>query len=137
MSYPIISNEIGFALMQAGLSPFSLSTDSFQIVYEGENYIVDTECLPEIFISKRVPLDLFEYKRQNNILLLAMDWVNLRRTPVIVFRGVYSDSLMFRYYLRPESVEVFSDNLQDCFVGIERAIDAFGHACEIMIREIS
>ena len=123
--------------MQAGLSPFSLSTDSFQIVYEGENYIVDTECLPEIFISKRVPLDLFEYKRQNNILLLAMDWVNLRRTPVIVFRGVYSDSLMFRYYLRPESVEVFSDNLQDCFVGIERAIDAFGHACEIMIREIS
>ena len=137
MRCPIISNEIGFALMQAGLSPFSLSTDSFQIVYEGENFIVDTEYLPEIFIAKRVPLDFFEYKRQNDILVQAMDWVNLRRTPVVVFRGIYSDSLMFRYYLKPESVEVFSENLQDCFVEIERAIDAFGHACEIMIRENS
>ena len=91
MSCPIISNEIGFALMQAGLSPFSLSTDSFQIVYEGENFIVDTEYLPEIFIAKRVPLDFFEYKRQNDILVQAMDWVNLRRTPVVVFRGIYSD----------------------------------------------
>ena len=36
------SKEIGFALMQAGLSPFSLDTDMFQIVHMGENYIVLT-----------------------------------------------------------------------------------------------
>lgn len=56
------SKEVGLSLMVAGLSPFSLDTDMFQIVYMGENYLVHTDRLPEVYIEKRVPLDLFEYK---------------------------------------------------------------------------
>ncbi len=73
--------EVGFSLMRAGLSPFSLDTDMFQIVYMSENYLVHTDRLPEIYIEKKVPLDLFEYKRENWIVCFAMDRVNLRRTP--------------------------------------------------------
>ena len=34
------SNEVGWVLMQSGLSPFTLDTEMFQIVRDGENYIV-------------------------------------------------------------------------------------------------
>ena len=44
----LTSNEVGWALMQAGLSPFTLDTEMFQIVREGENYIIHTDRLPEI-----------------------------------------------------------------------------------------
>ena len=51
------SKEVGFVLVRAGLSPFSLDTDVFQIVYMGENYLVHTDRLLEIYIEKKVPLD--------------------------------------------------------------------------------
>lgn len=136
MSNTILSNQIGFALMQAGLSPFALDMELFQIVREGENYVVDTECLPEVFISKTVPTDFFEYNRRSEILFQAIDWVNCRRTSVVVYRGLSSDSLTFRCYLKPAPVEAFSEDLEACFVKIERAIDAFGHACEVLLRTI-
>lgn len=129
------SKEIGFALMQAGLSPFSLDTDMFQIVHMGENYIVHTDRLPEVYIEKRVPLDLFEYKRENWIVCFAMDRVNLRRTPVVAFRAEAMDTVTFRICTRPGSTEEFRAGLDSCFTRIEQAIDAFGQACEVGVRD--
>lgn len=129
------SSEIGFALMQAGLSPFSLDTDMFQIVHMGENYIVHTDRLPEVYIEKRVPLDLFEYKRENWIVCFAMDRVNLRRTPVTVFRAEAMDTVTFRICSQPGTVEKFSAELDAYFTRIEQAIDAFGQACEVAVRD--
>lgn len=129
------SKEVGFALMRAGLSPFSLDTDVLQIVYMGENYLVHTDRLPEIYIEKKVPLDLFEYKRENWIVCFAMDRVNLRRTPVVVFRAEAIDTVMFRICISPGSVEEFSDGLESYFTRIEQAINAFGQACEVAVRE--
>lgn len=129
------SKEVGFALMRAGLSPFSLDTDVFQIVYMGENYLVHTDRLPEIYIEKKVPLDLFEYKRENWIVCFAMDRVNLRRTLVVVFRGEALDTVTFRIGIRPESAEKFGADLDSSFARIEQAVDAFGQACEIAVRD--
>ncbi|MBR5175075.1 MAG: hypothetical protein IKW89_03980 [Bacteroidales bacterium] len=129
------SKEIGFALMQAGLSPFSLDTDMFQIVHMGENFIVYTDRLPEVYIEKRVPLDLFEYKRENWIVCFAMDRVNLRRTTVVVFRGEALDTVTFRICIRPGAIEEFRAELDSCFTRIEQAIDAFGQACEVAVRD--
>ena len=100
----LTSNEVGWALMQAGLSPFTLDTEMFQIVREGENYIIHTDRLPEIYIEKKVSLDQFEYKDENWIVCFAMDRVNLRRTPVVVYRAESSDTVTFRICLSPGSV---------------------------------
>lgn len=121
--------------MQAGLSPFTLDTEMFQIVREGENYIVHTDRLPEVYIEKRVPLDLFEYKGENWIVCFAMDRVNLRRTPVVVYRAESSDTVTFRVCLSPGSGESLSGALESIFVIIEQAIEAFGHACEVAVRD--
>ena len=129
------SNEVGWALMKSGLSPFTLDTEMFQIVWDGENYIVYTDRLPEIYIEKRVSLDLFEYHHENWILCYAMDRVNLRRTPVVVYRAASSDTITFRICLYPESGEDLSGSMNSAFVLIEQAIEAFGHACEVAIRE--
>ena len=101
----------------------------------GENYLVHTDRLPEIYIEKKVPLDLFEYKRENWIVCFAMDRVNLRRTPVVVFRAEAIDTVMFRICISPGSVEEFSDGLESYFTRIEQAINAFGQACEVAVRE--
>ena len=135
MSRILTSNEVGWALMQAGLTPFTLDTEMFQIVREGENYIVHTDRLPEIYIEKKVTLNKFEYKDENWIVCYAMDRVNLRRTPVVVFRAESSDTVTFRICLSPVSIEAFSGALDSTFVTIEQAVEAFGHACEVAVRE--
>lgn len=129
------SNEVGWVLMQSGLTPFTLDTEMFQIVREGENYIVHTDRLPEIYIEKSVSLELFEYNHENWIVCFAMDRVNLRRTPVVAYRGASSDTITFRICLYPDSGESLSENLDGSFVLIEQAIEAFGHACEVATRE--
>ena len=131
----LTSNEVGWALMQAGLSPFTLDTEMFQIVREGENYIVHTDRLPEIYIEKRVSLDLFEYKDENWIVCYAMDRVNLRKTPFVVYRAEASDTVSFRICLSPGSSEAFSGSFEGIFVTIEQAVEAFGYACEVAVRD--
>ena len=128
------SNAVGWILRQAGLCPFSLDTDMFQIVREGENYIVHTDRLPEIYLEKVVTLDLFEYREELGVVWFAMDKVNARRTPVVVFYGEVEDAISFRVCLSPESPESLSDNLNGCFITIEQAIEAFGHACEMGVK---
>ena len=135
MSRILTSNEVGWALMQAGLTPFTLDTEMFQIVREGENYIVHTDRLPEIYIEKKVTLNQFEYKDENWIVCYAMDRVNLRRTPVVVFRAESRDTVTFRICLSPVSIEAFSGALDSTFVTIEQAVEAFGHACEVAVRD--
>ena len=135
MNNTILSQRIGFALMQAGLSPFALDVDLFQIVHEGENYFVYTDRLPELYIEKRIPLDYFEYRRQDWILFFAMDRVNSRRSPVVVFNAGSSDTITFRFYLDAASVNDLQEDLWPCFAQIEQAIDAFGMACEVAVRE--
>ena len=129
------SKEVGHALMQAGLSPFSLDADVFQIVHGGENYIVHTDRLPEIYIEKKVPLYYFEFKGENWIVCYAMDRINARRTPVVVFRAEATDTITFRICICPESVDAFAVILEGCFLRIEQAMDAFGQACEAAVRE--
>lgn len=129
------SNEVGWVLMQEGLSPFALDADVFQIVHGGENYSVLTDRLPHVFIEKRVPLDLFEYRGENWIVSFAMDRVNRQPTMVTVFRGDSFDTVTFRYCLRPESTESLAESLACCFTRIGQAVDAFGQACEAAIRE--
>lgn len=128
------SKEVGWALMQAGLSPFSLDADMLQVVHEGENYAVHTDRLPEVYIEKRVPLYHFEFGGDSVIVCQAMDRVNVRRTPVVVFRAESTDTVTFRICIRPESVEAFTDMLNECFLRIEQAMDAFGQACEVAVR---
>lgn len=129
------SKEVGLSLMVAGLSPFSLDTDMFQIVHMGENYLVHTDRLPEVYIEKRVPLDLFEYKGENWIVCFAMDRVNLRRTPVVVFRAEAMDTVTFRICICPGSAEEFRAELDSYFARIDQALDAFGQACEVAVRD--
>ena len=129
------SNTVGWVLMQKGLSPFALDADLFQIVWEGENYLVHTDRLPQVFVEKKIPLELFEYKHENWIVSFALDRVNMQRSMVTVFRGDSLDTVTFRYCLRPESEESFSKSLEDCFLRIGQAVDAFGQACEAAIRE--
>ena len=135
MSESLSSNQVGLALMGAGLSPVTLDTDLFQIVWNGENYLVHTDHLPEIYFQKEVPLYCFEYKSKDWIIYFAMDRVNLRRTPVVAFRGNAEDVVSFRICLQPESIDSIRDGLDLCFAQIERSIDAFGQACEIAVRD--
>lgn len=129
------SNEVGWALMQEGLSPFALDVDLFQIVWKGENYLVHTDHLPHVFIEKRVPLELFEYKREDWIIYFAMDRLNMLRTPVSIFRGDAMDTVTFRSCLFPSGEESLSHELVHGMVLIERGIERFGHACEVAVRE--
>ncbi len=122
------------ALKLAGLSPFALDTRTFQIVHGGENYAVYADCLPEIYVEKTVPLDLFEYKRMDWVTYCAMDLVNAKRTPIALYRQESRDTIKFRAIVRPESSETFIKALDGCFLSIEQAMDDFGMACEIVIR---
>ena len=128
------SNEVGWALMQEGLSPFALDTRAFQVVHGGENYVVYADRLPEIYVEKTVPLELFEYKRMDWVTYCAMDLVNANRVPVVAYRQESRDTIKFRAVIRPESTESFIAALDSCFFCIERAMDDFGMACEIVIR---
>jgi hypothetical protein len=134
MSRILAPNEVGLALKLAGLSPFALDTRVFQIVHGGENYVVYTDRLPEIYVEKTVPLDLFEYKRMDWVTYCAMDLVNAKRLPVVVYRQESRDTIKFRAVIRPESADAFIKDLDGCFFSIERAMDDFGMACEIVIR---
>ena len=88
----------------------------FQVVHEGENYAVHTDRLPEVYIEKRVPLYHFEFGGDSVIVCQAMDRGNVRRTPVVVFRAESTDPVTFRICIRPESVEAFTDILDECFL---------------------
>ena len=134
MSRILSSSEVGMALKLAGLSPFALDTRTFQIVHGGENYAVYADCLPEIYVEKTVPLDLFEYKRMDWVTYCAMDLVNAKRTPVVLYRQESRDTVKFRAAVRPESSETLIKVLDGCFLSIELAMDDFGMACEIVIR---
>lgn len=131
----VSSNAVGMALMQAGLSPFTLDVDSFQIVWEGENYVVHTDRLPFVFVEKRVPLDLFEYKHENWIVSFAMDRVNMLRAPLTVFRGDAFDTVTFRVCLLPSCEEELQSILVQGMEGIEKGIEQFGQACDVAVRE--
>ena len=134
MSGTISPKEVGMALKLAGLSPFALDTRTFQIVHGGENYAVYADCLPDIYVEKTVPLDLFEYKRMDWVTYCAMDLVNAIRAPVVVYRQESRDTIKFRAAVRPESTKAFIDALEGCVFQIEQAMDDFGMACEIVIR---
>ena len=134
MSRILSSSEVGMALKLAGLSPFALDTRTFQIVHGGENYAVYADCLPEIYVEKSVPLDLFEYKRMDWVTYCAMDLVNAKRTPVVLYRQESRDTVKFRAAVRPESSETLIKVLDGCFLSIEQTMDDFGMACEIVIR---
>ena len=134
MSGILSSSEVGMALKLAGLSPFALDTRTFQIVHGGENYAVYADCLPDIYVEKTVPLDLFEYRRMDWVTYCAMDLVNAKRTPVVAYRQESEDTIKFRAVVRPESTTAFIDSLDGCFFSIEQAMDDFGMACEIVIR---
>ena len=134
MSGTLTPKEVGMALKLAGLSPFALDTRTFQIVHGGENYAVYADCLPDIYVEKTVPLDLFEYRRMDWVTYCAMDLVNAKRTPVVVYRQESRDTLKFRASVRPESTKAFIEALDGCFSSIERAMDDFGMACETVIR---
>lgn len=134
MNDTVITNTMERALMQARLSPFALDPDMYQIVWGGENYTVFADCPPMVYIEKTVPLDLFEYKHETWILYFAMDLVNLRRTPVVVYRGDHDDTLSFRICLPADVFDSFEENEDSVFMQIEQAIDAFGRACEIVVR---
>ena len=134
MSEVLTSNEVGMALKLAGLYPFALDTRVFQIVHSGENYVVYTDHLPDIYVEKTVPLDLFEYKRMDWVTYCAMDLVNAKRTPIVVYRQESRDTIKFRAAVRPESTKAFIDALEGCVFQIEQAMDDFGMACEIVIR---
>ena len=128
------SNQVGFALMKAGLSPFALDADMLQIVWQGENYTVFTDCLPELYIEKKVPLYCFEYKKDISIINYAMDRVNARRSPVVVYRGASEDMICFRICILTDYAEDFLDHLDSYYIKIENAVDAFGQACEVAVR---
>lgn len=131
----VSSNAVGMALMQSGLSPFTLDVDTFQIVWEGENYVVHTDRLPLVFVEKRVPLDLFEYKHENWIVSFAMDRVNMLRTPLAVFRGDVFDTVTFRVCLSPSCEEELHGELAKGLEEINRGIEQFGQACDVAVRE--
>ena len=134
MSGILSSNEVGMALKLAGLYPFALDTRAFQIVHSGENYVIYTDHLPDIYVEKTVPLELFEYKRMDLVTYCAMDVVNAKRAPVVVYRQESRDTIKFRAVIRPESTKAFVEALDGCVFSIEQAMDDFGMACEIVIR---
>ena len=86
------SNQVGIALISAGLSPVPLDIDMFQIERNGENYTVFTDRLPELYMEKTVPLHCFEYRDEISIITYAMDRVNTRRSPVVVYRDGLEDA---------------------------------------------
>ena len=133
MSKIISSNQIGLALMNAGLYPFLLDTDMYQIVWDGGNYTVYTGSLPEVYIETTVMLDLFEYNKDLSILYSAIDKVNWRLSPVVAYR-VSDDTVSFRICLRPESEDAFLKDMNTYFERIGQAIDVFGQACYLATR---
>ena len=135
MSTVYTSNSVGLFLMQAGLSPRTLDIDMFQIVWGRENYTVYTDQLPDLYLEKRVPLELFEYMHEDLIVCFAMDKINLRRNPVVAYRGPYEDSIFLRTSFRIEDSEndVFKKAISKCFIDLERSIDAFGQACDVAV----
>lgn len=135
MSTVYTSNTIGLFLKQAGLSPCILDTDTFQIAWGGENYAVYTDQLPDIYLEKRVPLELFEYMQEDLIVCFAMDRINLRRNPVVAYRGAYEDSIFLRtcFRIEDDERENFKETISKCIIDIEQSIDAFGQACDVAV----
>ena len=71
----LTSNEVGWALMQAGLSPFTLDTEMFQIVREGENYIIHTDRLPEIYSLEHWKAYSSSWSRLSRHSVMPVKWL--------------------------------------------------------------
>ena len=128
-------NDVGLVLSRAHLLPSVYQVGSFFITTEDGEYLVRADRLPDIYIDKTVPTNLFEYEDENWLLLFAMDMVNAAMSPVKVFQGSTDDTIIFRTSLRADSPERLEEMVRLSLEKIEDAIDGMGHACEYMVRE--
>ena len=127
------AQDIGIALQAAGLHPVVKDVNLYGIQNGGNDYEVFTGRLPEVYIRKQVPLDLFEFQEHSWILATAMNRVNSQFTPVRVSAGY--DTVYLCLCVEPGSFESFSERLPQWLSYIEQAVDQLGQACEVALRE--
>ena len=133
MKYELTADEIGKVLRLGHLWPYFEDVDWLKIEKEGDEFHVYLGCLPEVFVEKRVQSNLFEYRNESYLLILAMDMVNAKMSRVKVFSGDTEDTLVFRVGISPENSRMFLRGLDHSIEAIDRAVSEFGRACSVMV----
>ena len=127
------AQDIGLALQVEGFHPFVKDIDLYGIQNGGDDYVVYTGQLPDIYIRKRVSTDFFEYQEHPWLLAVAANRVNSRYTPVRI--TVEYDMVSLTLCVEPTSLESFSKRLPQWLARIEQAVDQLGQACDLVLRE--
>lgn len=133
MNERITAQDIGLALQTGGLHPYVKDIDLYSIQNGGDDYEIYTGQLPDIYIRKRVSMDLFEFQEHAWVLAAAMNRVNSQYTPVRVTAGY--DMISLTLCIEPASIESFSKRMPQWLTRIEQAVDQLGQACEVVLRE--
>lgn len=133
MNERITAQDIGLALQTGGLHPYVKEIDLYGIQNGGDDYEVYTGQLPDIYIRKRVSMDLFEFLEHAWVLAAAMNRVNSQYTPVRVTAGY--DMIFLTLCVEPASIGSFSKRLPQWLAKIEQAVDQLGQACDLVLRE--
>lgn len=128
-------NEVGLALSRAHLLPSVDGVGCFRITTGDGEYLVRADRLPEFYIDKTVQTYLFEYGKEDWLLMLAMDLLNTELSPVKVFQGNTYDTLVFRVGLWVDSSDHLEERVLRSLEKIENALDGMGHACAHLLRE--
>ena len=133
MNEQITAQDIGLALQTGGLHPYVKEIDLYGIQNGGDDYEIYTGQLPDIYIRKRVSMDLFEFQEHAWVLAAAMNRVNSQYTPVRVTAGY--DMISLTLCIEPASIESFSKRMPQWLTRIEQTVDQLGQACEVVLRE--
>lgn len=131
--HSLTAHEIGVILHANGLHPHVKDINLYGISNGGDDYLVYTGELPDVYIRKEVPMDAFEFRETAGYLAVAMNRVNAQYTPVRVTAG--EGTISFLLCAGTESAGAFADALPERLAQIERAVDQLGQALDCIIRE--
>lgn len=129
----LTSQSIGLALQKSGLHPYDKGINRYGVYRGGDDYEVLTERLPEIYIWKIVPQDLFDWRDDKQVLDSAANLFNANPFPVRAVIGY--DTIRFVLNTELVSGEQFSARILSWMDQIEEALDLFGQSCAMVVRD--
>ena len=130
----LTTHNIGLALHASGLHPYVKGRPNHFGVYRGgDDYEVLTDRLPEVYIWKIVPQNLFDWRDDKRIQACAMNLFNAKPFPVRVLAGY--DTLAFVLNTETVSGAHFSARIMPWLDQIDEALDLFGQCSATIVRD--
>lgn len=129
----LTSQSIGLALQKSGLHPYVKGINRYGIYRGGDDYEVLTDRLPEVYIWKIVPQNLFDWRDDKRILDCAANLFNANPFPVRAVIGY--DTIRFVLSTELDSMEQFLVRVLSWLGQIEEALDLFGQCCATIVRD--